>query len=261
VERLDDIDLEADAAADAPVAVQRLQALELVSRNGRKQLHSAWEPLSFRQQFNRDGNDWRTDDFTHDWLMSHTNDGSRLMGSGTAFGQVRAAFAEVGVTLTKNDAMAAHVGKIFKTTRVREVYSTRVDLDDAAQMAFSQSFALCSPDEQKQVRSQAAKSGSSYYTKPLELLTDYDPPANPKLVRIGFKDTMEVAEATPQQIAALKVAMNGTTEGEYVDAIMDSLDNLIICDPFMGEAGDGAAMTERLVSYGGVVDSAGRITF
>ena len=261
VEEANDIDIEADEAASAPVAVQQLVSIAMVRRNGRPQLHVAWEPRSYKQVWNKADIPWRKDDYTHDWLTSHSGDG-RLMGGDTDFGVVRAAFEEVaGVPLQRNEQFQPLLqGRIFKTVRVRRPYSTTDDLNGEARKTYDKAFIDCSQDEKKAVRAAAPTSKASYFIKPIEALDEYTPPANPKVVRLGFKDTIEVAEATSAQNAALRAALNGRATDEYINALLESGDDLIICDPFMTEAGDGDALTERLTALGGKVVN-GKIYF
>ena len=243
VELADDIDVEADAAASNPVFVARCVDIAMVRRNGRTQLHQAWEPLSFKQVFNRAKYDFRKDDYTHDWLTSHTKDG-KLMGKGTAFGQVAAAWEALGIPLTRNEVFRpAITGGIFTVTRVRDEWVPK-DAQGNPQLK-----ADGTPDTKY-----------TYYVKPLEKLESYTPPANPKVQRYGFEASgIEEVSITPQQASALKSATNGAEANALIDALIDSGNNMIICEPFMSEAGSGA-LVERLEGLGARIVN-GRVYF
>ena len=234
VELADDIDIEEDAAASSPVFVARLVDIALVRRNNKTQLHAAWEPLSYKQVFNRAKYDFRKDDYTHDWLTSHTRDG-RLMGKTTQFGQVKEAFETLGIPITRNEVFRPlAVGSVFTVTRVREEWTPKGADGSPAELNADGT----------------PKTRASFYLKPIEKLENYTPPENPKVQRYGFEaSTMEQSTATPQQVAALKSATNGAAVGELINALIDSGDELIICEPFMSEAGSGA-LVDRLTALG-----------
>ena len=241
VEMADDIDIEEDAAASSPVFVAECKELALVRRNGAPRLHVAWEPLSFKQVFNKAKYDFRKDDFTHDWLTSHTRDG-KLMGKSTAFGKVKDAWEKVGVPLTRNEVMRPlAIGGVYTVTRTFDEYQEKQGGEP-----------VLNEDGTPKMR-------RTWFILPLERLESYTPPANPKVQRYGFESSVEVPEATPQQVAALKSATNGKPVDELINAIIDSGNNMIICEPFMSEAGSGA-LVERLEGLGAKV-VAGNVYF
>lgn len=231
----DDIDIEADEAESNPVFVAQCVDLALVRRDGKPRFHQAWEPLSFKQVFNKAKYDFRKDDYTHDWLISHANDG-RLMGRNTAFGQVKAAWEALGVPISRNEVFRPlAVGGIYTVTRAYDEYPMKTG-----------GVPVLNDDGTPKMR-------KTFYVKPLEKLENYVPPENPKVVRYGFDAAgIEVATATPQQVAALKSATNGKEVGELLNSLLDSGNDMIICEPFMSEAGSGA-LIERLTELGGKV--------
>lgn len=238
-EAADDIDIGEDEAASAPVFVAQCIDAQLVRRNGVAKMHVAWEPLSFKQVFNRAKYDFRKDDYTHDWITTHTKDG-RLMGSTSQFGQLKSAFEALGMPIIRNEQFRELiVGRIFKVTRVREEWSPK-NPDGSVQMG---------EDGKPIVR-------ASFYIKPLEVLEEYTPPANLKVQRYGFEASSapEVVQATPQQQSALKSATNGKAVDDLVNAILDSGNEAILCEPFLSEAGNGA-LIDRLVVLGARVVS------
>lgn len=246
VEDADDIDIEQEEIASSPVGVYRLVDAKMQRQNGKTKLHMTWEPLSFKQVFNKEKYTFRTDDYTHDWLTAMTSDG-RLMGNGTQFGKVKEAIEGiVGIKLTKNEVFSPILaGKVFKAERKRESFAAKDRATGEAEL---------NPDGTPRMI-------NTYHILPIEELDDYDQPADVKTVRYGFdQSSAEVATVSAEQVSALKHAVNGKSEEEYVDALIDSGDALIVCDPFMSEAGNGVQLTDRLKALGGKIVS-GRIYF
>lgn len=222
----DDIDLDDLDTQSEPTFVAKLVECAIVRRDGRTLWHAAWEPLSFKQVFNKEAYDFRKDDYTHDNITAVTKDG-RPMGGGTLFGKVRESFKDLGYPLTRNDSFRPVLeGKVFKVRRLREEWGE--------------------PDPITRRRR------ASFAIQPIEEIEGYSIPANREVRRIGFKDNIEQAQVSPDQIRKLKAALNGWKPEEFMDALMDSGDPAINCDPFVAEAAKGTLLT-RLVEYGGSV--------
>lgn len=189
-------------------------------------LHVAWEALSFQYDFNPD---IFPDNYEHDWLPVYSNDG-KILGDFTQFGQVHTAFKALGYPLTKNEVFKAMLeGKTFKVETKTETYKR----NDGTE-------------------------GRSSVTVPVEELASYTLPTPRRVVQRGYGgSSFAPAQVSQEQIDALKIAMNGRSEDEYVDGLIE---NGLIDDPFMAEATDGPRLTRRLIGYGGKV-MAGRIFF
>ena len=241
LERLEE---EADAERGPSTSVQRVATIEtakLTRRDGsttdQPLLHIAWEPLSYKQEFDRTVYPLRTDDFSHDQITIFTRDG-RMMGGKTAMGQVKAAFNELGFKLTPA-GMKDIEGTVFVTTRAFNEYAKKNSdgtpmVDDAG-----------NPVMQR-----------DWFTKPVEVLTDYQVAADRTVVRLprnrgGSTATRTASTITADQIQALKSALNGKTEDEYFDAVVGT--PVINCDPFLAELSEPSRLTERLVAMGGEV--------
>lgn len=213
----------------------------------RPMLHIDWEPLNVEYDFNPEVFPDNPHNYRQEWYTVYDREGN-LLGSYSNFGKVYAAFKELGYPLTKNSVFRPRlVGKIFVVQLVNEPWA---ETD-------SQGNPRLDPVTGKPVMR------PNYYVLPVEELANYTPPpVRPKL-RFGYRNQgggIARSEPTAEQIEALKRAMNGRSESEYVDAILDSGDPLINTDPFIGEAADGAKLTERLVKYGARVVN-GRVFF
>lgn len=242
----DDIEMPDELPQPDRTAVQRLRicrydppptrlAESIRGRGGivRPMFHAAWEPLSFKYDYNRAVFVDRTDDWDHQWLTCFTNDGDP-MGPNSQFGQVQQAFKGLGCHLTKNAVMAQLEGMVFKTRTVEEKYKKRDGTD-----------------------------GRSFNVIPMEVLADYVPPAEVRVVRIGYGGGgggVASSEPTAEVIDALKKALHGKTPAEYMDVVVFGGNPTINIDPLVGEASDPERLTERLVRYGGKV-MGGRIYF
>lgn len=249
----DEVNIEADEAASSPVFVARCVAIEFVRRNGRRQMHVAWEPLSFKQVWNQETRPWK-DDYTHDYLTSHTNDG-RLMGGTTQFGRVSAAFKSFGTPLTTNAGLKDTIaGRVYRVQNAREEYVRSNDREETARAMFSAGYRDLTKEQQAEVNIAAPKA-ATFFVLPLEELDDYIAPDDVRTVKRGFKDapsSMPAASVSPEQIAALKATLNGVATDEFANALIDSGNQIIVCDPFMQEAMNGS-LVERLVGLGGKV--------
>ena len=248
---VDDVDLEELDTESSPIFVARLPRIAIEKRATRDGglskplLHVAWEPLSFTQEFNRTAYPFRTDDYSHDWLTIFTRDG-KVMGASMPYGQVKEAFEALDFKLTRNEVFRPLLeGKIFTVTRVREEYQQK---DAEGKPAVDENG--------KPIMRR------NFYIKPLELLENYTPPATPRKVRYGFKESGGVAAAsvTAEQNEALKRALHGHSEDEYINAVLFGGEPLINCDPFVTEAGDAPTLTARAKALGGE-DHGGRIFF
>ena len=231
----DDVNLDDIQGGTEPTFVARLIEIALTRRGDRTMLHTAWEPLSFQQEFSRDTYPFREDDYSHDWLTAVTKDG-RAMGPTTMFGRVKAGFEALGYKLARNEVFrSALEGKVFMVKRFMDEWGD----PDPATGRRRRSFALI----------------------PIEELAAYAMPADRKKVRYGFKDSVAQAAVTPEQIQALKAATNGTAPTDFVNAIIDSGEDSINRDPFLAEAsGDGERLLERLKGFGAQVIN-GRVFF
>lgn len=245
----DEIELPDELPAAERVSVMRIHhigielpperlANAIKARGGKVQpmFHIAWEALSFKYDFNPEVFD---DQYEHQWLTIFTNDGN-LMGPTSQFGVVKESFKTCGYALTKNSVFQPQLtNTIWKTKLVSEKWQ-RKDKDGNVE-----------------------REGTSWNTLVVEQLPTYTPPSDPRVIKRGYgggSSGIKAAEPSTEQIAAVKVALNGKSEDEYVDAIMFSGNPLVAADPFLAEAGDPARLTERMLRYGGKVVS-GRLFF
>lgn len=241
-----EIDLEEvmSEASGGGTAVQRLAIIETARRtfaDGRTSdqplLHIAWEPLSFKQTFDRAVYPFRTDDFSHDWITVFNREG-KPMGGKMPIGVIKAAFNDLGFTLTP-DGMKQAVGTVFVTTRTFDEY-TRKNADGTPML----------DDDGKPVVQR------NWFTVPTEVLDNYQVAADRRVINYptggrGGSNGTTKAQVTEAQNAALKAALNGKSEDDYFDAVVGTPE--INCDPFLGELTDPARLTERLMALGGEV--------
>jgi hypothetical protein len=247
---MDDIELPEDMATQERVSVMRIAdvAFQLppermqAKRKERGQtiypmFHIDWEPLSFKYDFNPAVFTDNPNNYEQQWVTMMSNDGKTLGGK-TQFGQLFEAFKALGYPLTKNSVFRPLlVGKIFKVRSFNEPYT---DANGVKR--------------------------DSWNLVPVEELTEYTGPATPQVFKRGYGGSgggsggVSRNEPTAEAIAALKEAINGKTEDEYADALFDSGNPIIMCDPFMAEAADKDALTARLTALGGKVIS-GRVFF
>ena len=188
-------------------------------------LHIDWEPLSFKYDFNPEVFTDNPNNYEQAWITMRSNDG-RPLGGGTQFGQLFEAFKSLGHPLTKNDVFRPGIeGKIFKVRTVEEKYT---DANGVARRSFT--------------------------TIPVEELATYTPPTQPQVFKRGYGSGagtgIQRTEPNADAIIALKKAINGKAEDEYTDALFDSGNPSIMCDPFMAEAADRNALTQRLKALG-----------
>lgn len=198
--------------------------------------HIDWEPLSFKYDFNPAvfGQD-NPNNYQRDWVPMLDNDGN-WMGPQATFGQIKAAFKALSYNITKNEVMRpALVGKIFKVRNKVDEYPRK----EGGKPVLDENG--------KQVMNK------SYMTLPVEELDSYSHVGELRIVKRGYTgggSGIQTTEPTSDQIAALKKALHGKRPAEFTDAIFDSGDESITCDPFIKEAADGT-LEERLKRYGG----------
>lgn len=206
--------------------------------------HVDWEPLSFRYDFNPAIFTDNPKNYQRDWVPFLDNDG-KLMGPQASFGQMAAGFKALGYAITKNDIFRPQLlGKIFKVQNKVEEYPMKengqVVLDENGK----------------------PKMRKAYTTIPVEELSAYNHIGELRTVKRGYEggsSGIKTSEPTSEQVAALKAALHGKKPAEFTDAIFDSGDMTITCDPFIKEAADGTLL-DRLTGYGGKVIS-GMVVF
>lgn len=245
---LEELDEEARSSSTIVQRCVYVRTEKLTRRDGTQsaepQLHIAWEPLSFEQRFDRAVYPLRTDDYTHDWLPIFSRAGKPLSGK-MPYGRVKKAFNDLGFAFKPGpDGYERIAGQVFVTQRVMDSYV----------MKDSDGNPMLNDDGTERVR-------ETYFTIPVELLTDYEPPAERRIItypRQRANGARATAPAiTEPQIAALKRALAGKTEDEYFDAVVATPE--INCDPFLSELANGT-LTDRLLALGGEVIK-GRIYF
>lgn len=202
--------------------------------------HMALEPLSFKLDFNPDVFTDNPNNYEDVWLTIFTDEGE-LMGPTTQFGKTKAAFDAAGYKITKNE--------VFRPLLLGTTWRTKTEVEEWSR---------------KDKEGKVTAEGKNWIILPQEQLADYTPPPAPRVIRRGYSGSsggsVRSAEPSAEQVAALKRALNGKSEDEYVDAVMFAGDPLVSTDPFIGEAGDPALLTERAIKYGGKV-VAGRVYF
>lgn len=197
--------------------------------------HVDWKPLSFRYDFNPAVFDDNPNNYQRDWVPFLDNDG-KLMGPQASFGQMATAFKKLGYPITKNDVFRPQLrGKIFRVQNKVEEYPEKRDgkvvLDENGK----------------------PKMRKAYTTIPVEELSEYHHIGELRTVKRGYEGSnsgIQTTEPSDAQIAALKAALHGKKPTEFTDAIFDSGDATIMCDPFIPEAENGI-LIDRLVKYGG----------
>jgi hypothetical protein len=253
IEVADDVDLENDVEERQSSYIARIADIKLIRINGRLNLSVSWEPLSFKQVFDRATYPFRKDDYTTDNLRADTQDGRLIdsrgtWGAGLPFGKVKNAIEDLtGTKLTKNDVFRPVLtGRIFQVENHREPW---LDRDGNQRMKNN------------------GRPGFDYYTLPVQEEPEYVQPADVRTITYPRQQAGTTSngtnghfEPTAEQIDALKAELNGKAEAEYVDAVLFGGNETINVEPFVSEAADPARLTERLVALGGKVVN-GKIHF